>query len=131
MSEDLEDVVMNKQVSFSVKDMKWVITSVVVVVLWIVTAFLWVKDKDKQQEKIGALEKANGTLVVKVATLEGKIDGVNEASKIFMENSPSENKYRINIVEKRVDQLEKPGYHPPPVIPDAIRDTTVSNLRSH
>jgi polyhydroxyalkanoate synthesis regulator phasin len=110
---NVEDRILNKQVSFSVKDMKWVITTAVSVVLWIVTAVLWVKDSNARGEKIEHLEEQNTTLEKQVATLEGQIKGVENASTIFMQNPPSENKVRIDILEKRVERLELPGYNPP------------------
>ena len=39
---------MDKRVSFSVKDMKWVIVSTVALILWVVTAILWVKSSVKK-----------------------------------------------------------------------------------
>ena len=110
---NLEDKILDKKLSFSVKDMKWVITSAVALILWIVTAILWVKDKDAQTEKISKLETQNSTLEKQVATLEGQIKGVENASTIFMQNPPSENKVRIDVLEKRVERLELPGYNPP------------------
>ena len=106
MGEDLEDKVMDKRISFSVKDMKWVITSGVALVLWIVTAVLWVKSSDAQSDKISHLEDQNTSLVKQVATLEGQIKGVENASIIFMENPPAELKFRIDGLENRVDRLE-------------------------
>ncbi|NIP31195.1 MAG: hypothetical protein GTN59_11755 [Candidatus Dadabacteria bacterium] len=41
-----------------------------------------------------------------------------------MKNSPSENRYRIETLEKRVDVLELPGSNPPAVIDTAEVDTT-------
>jgi hypothetical protein len=131
MADDLEDKVMDKKVSFSIKDMKWVVTTAVVAILWIVTAILWVKDKDAQADKIESLESHNSILEKQVATLEGKVEGVNQASKIFMENSPSENRFRIELVEKRIDILELPGSNPPPPVIHAIVTDTISNRREH
>ena len=116
----LEDKVMGKKIiSVSIKDMKWVVTSVIAVVLWISTVVLWVQDKnaqkeriDKQETKIGTLKTENETLKGKVATLEGQVQGVSQASEIFMKNSPSENRYRVELLEKRVDRLEIPGSNP-------------------
>ena len=121
MGDDLETKVMDKKVSFSIKDMKWVITTAVVAVLWIVTAILWVKSSDAQADKIKDLQTNNGSLQLKVATLEGQISGVEKASEIFMENPPAELKFRIDLVEKRVTRLELPGSNPPL---EVVTDTT-------
>ena len=128
MGEDLEDKVMDKRISFSVKDMKWVITSAVVLILWIVTAVLWVKSSDAQSEKITHLENQNTSLVKQVATLEGQIKGVENASIIFMENPPAELKFRIDGLSKRITRLELPGSNPPI---DVVSDTTVVSRRTH
>lgn len=130
MEDNLENRILEKKVSFSVKDIKWVVTSAVVLVLWIVTAILWVKDKDTQSEKISNLEKQNSTLEKQVATLEGQIRGVENVSKIFMENPPSENRFRIEQIEKRVDRLELPGSNPP-AINVLVNDTTNVIRRTH
>jgi peptidoglycan hydrolase CwlO-like protein len=131
MGDNLEDKIMDKKVSFSVKDMKWVITSAVALVLWIVTAILWVKSSDAQADKISHLETQNGTLEKQVATLEGQIKGVENASTIFMQNPPSENKMRINLLERRVERLELPGYNPPIENTNSHLDTTHIGVRSH
>lgn len=104
---DLEKNIMEeKRFSFSLKDMKWVISTLVIGISWIVTIVLWVQDKNKQKNRIEVLETKNGVLEKQVATLEGQITGVNQATKIFMENPPSENKFRIELLEKRVDKIE-------------------------
>jgi peptidoglycan hydrolase CwlO-like protein len=129
MGDNLEDKIMDKRVSFSVKDMKWVITSAVALILWIVTAILWVKSSDAQSDKISHLEEQNSTLEKQVATLEGQIKGVENASIIFMENPPAELKFRIDGLEKRVDVLELPGSNPPVEV--FTNDTTIVNRRTH
>ena len=129
MGDDLEDKVMDKRISFSVKDMKWVITSGVALILWIVTAVLWVKSSDAQAGKISDLEKQNTSLVKQVATLEGQIKGVENASIIFMENPPAELKFRIDGLENRIDRLELPGSNPP--IEVIVNDTANVNRRTH
>lgn len=129
MGDDLEDKIMDKKISFSVKDMKWVITSAVALILWIVTAILWVKSSDAQSDKISHLEEQNSTLEKQVATLEGQIKGVENASIIFMENPPAELKFRLDGLEKRVDVLELPGSNPPVEV--ITNDTTVVNRRTH
>lgn len=130
MSDGIDDKILNKKVSFSVKDIKWVVTSAVVLILWIVTAILWVKDKDTQSEKISALEASKNKLEIQVATLEGQVKGVEKASEIFMENPPAELKFRIDMVEKRIDRLELPGSNPPP-INEHLTDTSHVNRRDH
>jgi polyhydroxyalkanoate synthesis regulator phasin len=126
MGEDgLEDKVLKKTVSFSIKDMKWVITTAVSVVLWIVTAVLWVKDSNARGEKISHLETQNTTLEKQVATLEGQIKGVENASNIFMQNPPSELKFRIDLLEKRVNVLELPGSNAPTITPPLEVDSVV------
>jgi hypothetical protein len=129
MGDGLEDKIMDKKVSISVKDMKWVITSAVALVLWIVTAILWVKSSDAQSDKITHLEDQNTSLVKQVATLEGQIKGVENASIIFMENPPAELKFRLDGLEKRVDVLELPGSNPPP--PVIVVDTSNIERRTH
>lgn len=109
MGEDkLEDKVLNTRISFSFKDIKWVIVTSVTIVLWIVTAILWVNDRSKQADQIKSISTENSTLKTKVATLEGQIHGVQTASEIFMQNPPSELKFRIDLLEKRVGLLELP-----------------------
>jgi peptidoglycan hydrolase CwlO-like protein len=127
----MEDKIMNKQVSFSIKDMKWVITTAVSVVLWIVTAVLWVKDSNARGEKISHLEEQNTTLEKQVSKLEGQIEGVQNASDIFMQNPPGELKFRIDILEKRVNILEKPGSNSPFDNSSALTDTTRVIRREH
>lgn len=132
MGEDgLEDKLMEKKLSFSVKDMKWVITTAVVMVLWVVTAILWVKDSDARGEKIKHLETQNTTLEIQVSKLEGQIEGVQNASDIFMQNPPGELKFRIDILEKRINILEMPGSNSPYDNSIALTDTTRINRRTH
>ena len=95
-----------KRFSFSLKDMKWVVSTLVVGISWIITIILWVQDKNKQKSRIEVLETKNNVLEIQVATLSGQVSGVNQATKIFMENPPSENKFRIELLEKRVDFIE-------------------------
>lgn len=130
MGEELEDKVLNKKVSFSFKDIKWVIVTGVTVVLWIVTAVLWVNDRSKQEDEIKSISSENSTLKTKVATLEGQIQGVQTASEIFMQNPPSELKFRIDLLEKRVDVLELPGSNPSPIETVSL-DTTSTFRRNH
>ena len=103
---DLENNIMEKRFSFSVKDMKWVISTLVIGISWIITIILWVQDKNKQKTRIESLETKNVTLERQVATLQGQIEGVNQATKVFMEYPPSENRFRIELLEKRVDKIE-------------------------
>jgi hypothetical protein len=104
---DLEKNIMEeKRFSFSLKDMKWVISTLIVGISWVITIVLWVQDKNKQKSRIEVLETKNGVLEIQVATLSGQISGVNQATKIFMENPPSENKFRIELLEKRIDVIE-------------------------
>jgi hypothetical protein len=130
MGESIEDKILDKEVSFSVKDMKWVITTAVVAVLWIVTAVLWVKSSDAQSDKIRVLETNNSSLQLKVATLEGQVKGVEKASEIFMENPPAELKYRIDLAEKRLNRLELPGSNPP-LENTSVNDTSNVVRRGH
>jgi sensor domain CHASE-containing protein len=104
---DLEEKIMEeKRFSFSFKDLKWVISTLVVGISWIITIVLWIQDKNRQKSRIEVLETKNGTLEIQVATLNGQVSGVNQAAKIFMENPPSLNNYRIELLEKRVDFIE-------------------------
>lgn len=128
---NIENKIMNKEISLSIKDIKWVITTAVMVVLWVVTAILWIKDSNARGEKIKYLEKQNITLEKQVATLEGQIDGVQNASNIFMQNPPGELKFRIDILEKRIDILEKPGINTPFDNSSALNDTLNVIRRSH
>ncbi len=104
---DLENNIMDKKFSFSVKDIKWIISTLVVVIGWVITIVFWVQDKNKQKARIEVLETKNGNLEVQVATLNGQISGVNQATKIFMENPPSETKFRVELLEKRVEKIEQ------------------------
>jgi hypothetical protein len=132
MGEDsAEDKILNKKVSFSIKDMKWVITTAVTVILWIVTAVLWVQDSNARGDKIKHLEDQNTTLENQVSKLEGQIEGVQNASNIFMQNPPGELKFRIDLLEKRVNVLELPGSNPPVDNTAAISDTTHVIRRTH
>lgn len=103
---DLENNIMEKRFSFSIKDMKWVISTLVIAIGWVITIVFWVQDKNKQKNRIETLETKNVTLERQVATLQGQIEGVNQATKIFMEYPPSENRFRIELLEKRVDKIE-------------------------
>ncbi len=105
---DLEKNIMDeKRFSFSIKDLKWVISTMVVLIGWVLTVVFWVQDKNKQKTRIEILETKNVTLEKQVATLEGQISGVSQATKLFMEFPPSENKFRIELLEKRVDKVEQ------------------------
>ena len=104
---DLENNIMDKKFSFSVKDIKWIISTLVVVIGWVITIVFWVQDKNRQKARIEVLETKNGNLEVQVATLNGQISGVNQATKIFMENPPSETKFRVELLEKRVEKIEQ------------------------
>ena len=104
--DDIEEVLMEKRLSFSIKDIKWIITSSVMLVLWLVTSILWVKDKNTQSDKIKSLEESKAQLEKQVATLEGQVKGVENASIIFMQNPPSELKFRLDLLEKRVNNLD-------------------------
>lgn len=102
----LEDNIMEKRFSFSIKDMKWVISTLVIAIGWVITIVFWVQDKNKQKNRIETLETKNVTLERQVATLQGQIEGVNQATKVFMEYPPSESRFRIELLEKRVDKIE-------------------------
>ena len=103
---ELENNIMEKRFSFSIKDMKWVISTLVIAIGWVVTIVFWVQDKNKQKNRIETLETKNVTLERQVATLQGQIEGVNQATKVFMEYPPSESRFRIELLEKRVDKIE-------------------------
>lgn len=103
---ELENNIMEKRFSFSIKDMKWVISTLVIAIGWVITIVFWVQDKNKQKNRIETLETKNVTLERQVATLQGQIEGVNQATKVFMEYPPSENRFRIELLEKRVDKIE-------------------------
>ncbi|NIQ15674.1 MAG: hypothetical protein GTO02_15125 [Candidatus Dadabacteria bacterium] len=64
-----------------------------------------------------------------MATLEGGFQSVTQAAAIFMENSPSENRFRIEQLEGRVEDLEKPGSNPPEERPEV--DTSAVIRRGH
>lgn len=127
---NLEDRVNEKRFSFSLKDIKWIITLVIFIIGWGITAYLWVSDKSSMKEEIIALQGKNSSLNEKVLRLEGQIEGVNNAANIFMENSPSENRYRIERLESRVKILELPGSNPPVNVIEDM-DTTVTHVRSN
>lgn len=103
---ELENNIMEKRFSFSIKDMKWVISTLVIAIGWVITIVFWVQDKNKQKNRIETLETKNVTLERQVATLQGQIEGVNQATKVFMEYPPSESRFRIELLEKRVDKIE-------------------------
>ena len=128
---NLEDKVNGKRFSFSVKDMKWIITLVIFIVGWGITAYLWVSDKSNMKEEIITLQGENTNLNEKVLRLEGQVEGVNNAANIFMENSPSENRYRIEKLEERVAVLELPGSNPPPRTNVSHTDTSVVLTRTN
>ena len=128
MGDSLEDKVMGKKLLISIKDLKWVITSAIFCIGLIITVIMWINDRKKVDSlgtKVSELTKENSILKNQVSTLEGKVEGVSTASKIFMENSPSENRYRIELVEKRINRLELPGSNPPLPIPELtiVNDT--------
>lgn len=105
----IEDNIMNKKFSFTFKDVKWIITSGVAITLWIVTSIMWVRDKDAQSDKIKKLEESRSQLEKQVATLEGQIKGIENASIVFMQNPPNEIKFRLDLLEKRILILEGPN----------------------
>lgn len=104
---ELEDKIMNKKFSFSIKDIKWIVTILIVSIGWILTVVFWVQDKNKQKLRIEVLESKNEVLEKQVSKLEGQITGVNLATENFMKYPPSENMYRIELLEKRVDKIEE------------------------
>jgi hypothetical protein len=107
MGDNLEDKIMEKKISFSMKDLKWVISTLVVIVGWSITAVLWVQDKNKQRSRIEVLETKNSSLEIQVATLNGQISGVMNATDLFMKNPPQETKIRIDLMDQRVTKLEE------------------------
>jgi len=136
MGDSLENKVMEKKISFSVKDLKWVITSAIFGIGLIITITMWIKDRSKVDSlgtKVTTLTEENSTLKNQVSALEGKFEGVSEASRIFMENSPSENRFRLELVEKRVERLELPGSNPPLAIisPTTLINSSDTTRRDH
>ncbi len=107
MGDNLEDKIMEKKISFSMKDLKWVISTLVVIVGWSITVVLWVQDKNKQKSRIEVLETKNSSLEIQVATLNGQISGVMNATDLFMKNPPQETKIRIDLMDQRVTKLEE------------------------
>lgn len=107
MGDNLEDKIMEKKISFSMKDLKWVISTMVVIVGWSITVVLWVQDKNKQRSRIEVLETKNSSLEIQVATLNGQISGVMNATDLFMKNPPQETKIRIDLMDQRVTALEE------------------------
>lgn len=129
---DLEGKINKKKFSFTFKDFKWFIAIIVTIVGWSVTAYLWVSDKSKMKEEIVTLKNENETLKGKVIKLEGQIGGVNNAAQIFMQNSPSENRYRIEKLERDVEILKKPGEADPQdfkITPIVNIDSSIVNER--
>jgi hypothetical protein len=125
MGEDLEDKVNKRQITLSFKDIKWIVAIVISVIGWGITAYLWVADKSKMKEEIITLQTENKSLSEKVIKLEGQVEGVNNAAQIFMENSPSENRYRIEKLEHDVSILKQPGEASPEDFePTMVIDTT-------
>ena len=60
---DLENNIMEKRFSFSIKDMKWVISTLVIAIGWIITIVFWVQDKNKQKNRIETLETKNVSIL--------------------------------------------------------------------
>ena len=127
---DLEkDIMEKKMFSFSIKDLKWVITSAVMGIGLIITIILWIGDRGKAEKLSAEVKQLRTELVnskTELSKVQGQVQGVSDAAEIFMKNSPSENRFRIELLEGRVFQLEKPGSNPPIVIP--VLDT--SNVMS-
>ena len=109
MGEDLEDKINGKHITLSFKDLKWIVAIVISVIGWGITAYLWVADKSKMKEEIITLQTENKSQSETILKLEGQVEGVNNAAQIFMENSPSENRYRIEKLEHDVAILKEPG----------------------
>lgn len=126
MGEGIEDKINNKQVILSFKDIKWVVAIIVTVIGWGVTGYLWISDKSEMKEEIITLQTDNKSLSESVIRLEGQIEGVNNASEIFMKNSPSENRYRIEKLEHDMEVLKKPGQADPEdfIVTTSEMDTT-------
>lgn len=101
----LEENLLDKKISFSLKDIKWIITSGIFVILWVCTAYMWVQDRNDQATEISRIKSENVELKTKVTLLEGQYQGVSQATKIFMENSPGETRFRLELLEKRVDKI--------------------------
>lgn len=127
MGEDLEDKLNKKHITLSFKDLKWIVAIVISVIGWGVTAYLWVSDKSKMKEEIITLQTENKSQYEKIIKLEGQVEGVNNAAQIFMENSPSENRYRIEKLEHDVEILKQPGEANPEdfeIVPVSVIDTS-------
>jgi cell division protein FtsB len=127
---DLEKQIMEKKVfSFSIKDLKWVITSAIMGIGLIITIILWIGDRGKAEklsQEVKKLREENTELKTEVSKVQGQVEGVSEAAEIFMKNSPSENRFRIELLEGRVLQLEKPGSNPPIPVPELDTSNVIS-----
>lgn len=117
---DLEKNIMEeKRFFFSLKDVKWVVSTAVFLVGWLITIILWVQDKNKQKIRIEVLETKNYTLEKEVEGLKGEVKGINRAADNFMTFPPNEAKFRIELLEKRVDKVEeKNGVQSKTIIPE-------------
>ena len=69
----------------------------------ITTIIIYVNKTSSQEDRIKTLESSNKHLDSEVATLKGALDGVNNAVKIFLTNSPDLLNYKIEEVKSRVD----------------------------
>lgn len=97
--------------------------SVVALGLLITTVTFVIKDKNTQLE-VEVLKKSNETLVKEVATLQGAMDGVNNAVKLFLDNSPALLNYKVTALEKKLDECCPTANHTPTTTPTTFTNRT-------
>ena len=71
----------------------------------ITTIIIYVNKTTSQESRIETLEESNKHLESEVATLKGALDGVNNAVKIFLTNSPDLLNYKIDEIKSKVEHF--------------------------
>lgn len=104
--EKLQDKVENKSFNVSIKDIKWIVGIGVVVIGWGITGVLWFKENGDLKGTVKSLKEENVSLVIKVSKLEGQIDGVNAATKVFLENPPEVLNFKIKELRTDVTDIQ-------------------------
>ena len=84
-------------------DIKTFYAGIVVVVGLMASTITFVLKVQSSSAEIDSLSKSNKFLIEQVATLQGAMEGVNNAVKLFLDNSPALLNYKVEELKKKVD----------------------------
>lgn len=81
----------------------FIYTTIATIIGLVTTIIIYINKTTSQESRIHHLEESNKRLEGEVYTLKGALDGVNNAVKIFLTNSPDLLNYKIDEISKRID----------------------------